>query len=117
MFSFSINDGWTEITDFLQSEEAKTCDEELSLAGFSPHPGLSVGKTDENSFCVSVYRREMHSKEEPHDYQFIVGIDIGGFDYYVATPKLPDLLELLRQVVPLSIKIDEWSINKEKFYE
>jgi len=116
MFTFTIKDGWKEIEDFLITEEAKDGDQELVLAGFSSYPSINLGDTETNSFSVLVYCREFVSTPEiKHpEYEFLVEIGFGGRCYYVAISALPDLLELLRQIVPLSISIDECLIKKEQ---
>lgn len=116
LWSFNVTTGWHEIDDFLQTPETSDCAEERKLAGFSSVASLAIGDTEGTSFCVEVYNRA-HSPatvKEPQ-YEFLTCIDIGGAIYFVAIPKLPDLLEFLRQTVPLSISIEEWAIKKEKY--
>jgi hypothetical protein len=119
MFAFTTKDGWKEIEDFLSTVEAKDGNQELVLAGFSSDPSISIGDTDANSFCVFVYSRDFVASSEMKnpEYEFLVEIAVGGICNYVATPVLPDLLELLRQVIPLSNSIDEWTIKKDKHKE
>jgi hypothetical protein len=116
MFSFSKTDGWKEIEDFLQTPGIDDCEKEREAAGFTRYRALAVGDTDAASFCVEVFNREF-SRQNPKEpqYEYLVSIDVGGNGNYVAVPKLPDLLALLQQVIPLSISIDEWSIMKEKY--
>lgn len=118
MFSFSVASGWQGIQDFLETPETSDRAEERRLAGFSSYPALSVGETDAGTFSVEVYNREFDAiTPKGPQFQFLVSIDVGGIGHYVAVSALPDLLELLRQTVPLSVTIDEWLIKKEKYDE
>lgn len=115
MLAFSADSGWKEIVDFLQVPDVDDDAKLLSEAGFSPSKALCVGDPDECAFCVLVYARSIgqaHGKEE--QYSFLVDVEIGGTIHRVAVEKLPDLLELLRQTVPLAKSIHEWNAFKEK---
>lgn len=110
--------GWSQIEDFLITAETNDCAEERKLAGFSSIPALAIGDTESTSFCVEVYNRDCNPKNaKAPEYEFLAGVDIGGLINYVGVPTLPYLLEFLRQTVPLSISIDDWSIRKEKYVE
>lgn len=117
MWSFSASAGWVEIVDFLETTETSDCAEEKRLAGFYSHPNLLVGD-DEGNFSVEVFNRAVGSNlgKEPQ-YEFLAGVSVGGYVHYVAIQKLPDLLEFLRQTVPLSTAIDEWAIKRQEYLE
>ncbi|UCV22853.1 hypothetical protein [Ferribacterium limneticum] len=117
MWSFSVGGGWVEIVDFLATSETTDCAEEKRLAGFCSHPNLLVGD-DEGIFSVEVFNRTFvgNASKEPQ-YEFLAAVSVGGYVQYVAIPKLPDLLEFLRQTVPLSTSIDEWSIKRQKYLD
>lgn len=117
MWSFSVGGGWVEIVDFLATSETTDCAEGKRLGGFCSHPNLLVGD-DEGNFSVEVFNRTFGDKpsKEPQ-YEFLAGVSVGGYIQYVAIPKLPDLLEFLRQTVPLSTSIDEWAIKHQKYID
>jgi len=117
MWSFDAAAGWHEIDDFLQTPDAIDVAEERRLAGFTSTPSLVVGDSEGSSFCVEVYNRAFSTTEMPkgEGYDFLTAVEVGGVVYYVAIPNLPDLLEFLRQTIPLSVAIDEWSIKKERY--
>jgi len=118
MWCFSAAAGWSQIDDFLRTAEIDDCAEEKKLAGFSFIPTLAIGDTEGTSFCVEVYNRDCNSKNvKAPEYEFLAGVNIGGLIHYVGVPTLPDLLEFLRQTVPLSISIDDWTVRKEKYVE
>lgn len=117
MWSFNIRAGWIEINDFLKTPETDDCAEEKQFAGFYSNPNLLIGD-DEGNFSVEVFNRSFGSNQpkEPQ-YEFLVGVSVGGYVHYVAIPKLPDLLEFLRQTVPLSTAIDEWAIKRQEYLD
>lgn len=118
MWCFSAAAGWSQIEDFLSTPETDDCAEEKKLAGFSSMPTLSIGDTEGTSFCVEVYNRDFNpTNVKVPEYAFLAGVVIGGLIHYVGVATLPDLLEFLRQTVPLSISIDDWTIRKEKYVE
>ncbi len=118
MFAFDHLTGWTEIADFLRVPETNDCAEERRLAGFCPHPNLEVGDVGVDNFSVKVFNRAFNPKEvKVPEYEYLVQVLVGGEGQYVAVSKLPDLLELLRQSVPLSIAIDEWTLKRDRYFE
>jgi hypothetical protein len=118
MYAYSQKDGWTEIEDFLLAMHADDCEKQRELAGYSIYPALDVGDSEKNTFAVEVFGRDFSSVgREQTPYQYLVAIDIGTALEYVAIPKLPDLLDLLKQVIPLSVSIDEWAMKRSKFNE
>lgn len=117
MWSFTCAAGWLEIDDFLKTSETDDPAEEKQLAGFWSHPNLLIGD-DEGNFSVEVFNRSVTigQGKEPQ-FDFLVGVLVGGYVQYVAIPKLPDLLELLRQTVPLTTAVDEWAIKRQEYLD
>lgn len=106
MWSFTCAAGWLEIDDFLKTSETDDGAKERRLAGFCSHPNPIIGD-DEGKFSVEIFNRSVAvgQGKEPQ-FDFLVGVSVGGYVQYVAIPKLPDLLELLRQTVPLTTAVD-----------
>lgn len=111
---FSCNKGWMKITDFLRNEEVDDCAKERSLAGFSDFPSISVGNDDGVDFGMQIYPRERFAEGlSGLEYKYIASLDIGDVIETVALPDLPDLLEFMRQTVPLATTIDTWSMKRQ----
>lgn len=116
MYLFSHKDGWKEIDDILQTPGAREFTDELKAAGFSTVRSLTVGDLECGSFVTEVYRRGGHSAAQGA-YEFLVGVQIGDEMEYIAVPKLPDLLALLKELVPLTTAIEHWAIAHADFKE
>ncbi|UCV02318.1 hypothetical protein [Dechloromonas denitrificans] len=111
---FSSNNGWLMITDFLRNEGTDNCPEERSLAGFSDFPTVRVGNDDGVDFGVRIYTRERFPEGRSGlEYKYLACIDIGDSVETVAIRDLPDLLEFMRQTVPLATTIDTWSMKRQ----
>ncbi len=116
MYSFSVAGGWQEIADFLSKPEVNDYEKELRLAGFSSYRAFAVGDPDVGSFCIEVYNRDLvQENQDGHQYEFLVSITIGDLVHHIAVQKLPDLITLLREVVPLSASIDQSSIMRSRY--
>jgi hypothetical protein len=116
LWSYSIADGWHKIDDFLAATGNEDPAEQRKRAGFTGCPGLAVGDRRIACCCVEVFNRDERRSEhlEPQ-YEFLVFIDIGHVQQRVAVKQLPDLLELMRQTIPLATSIDNWSILRGRY--
>jgi len=109
MWSFSSSGGWHCIDDLFENCKEDGLDEMLNFAGFSSTTAISVGDGDSGSFYVHVYRS--YGSYGETKYEFLSCIEIGGTVDFVVIPSLPDLLDFLRQTIPLSISINDWRIQ------
>lgn len=111
---FSCSKGWTQITDFIQTSETDDCVKQRSLAGFSDYPSIQVGNDDGADFGLRIYTRErLEEGRAGNEFKYIACIDIGEAFDMVAIRDLPDLLEFMRQTVPLATTIDTWSMKRQ----
>ena len=62
---------------------------------------------------MRVYTRERFTEGLPgSEYKYLANLDVGDVIETVAIPDLPDLLEFMRQTVPLATTIDTWSMKR-----
>ncbi|HEX8988428.1 MAG TPA: hypothetical protein VF816_10735 [Rhodocyclaceae bacterium] len=116
MWSFGISDGWQQIDDFLAEQGVDDEAEQRRRAGFTGYAGLAVGDRRVACYCVEVFNRdERRSEHKAPQYGFLVVLDIGHVRQRVAVKELPDLLELMRQTVPLATSIDGWSMTRSRY--
>jgi hypothetical protein len=110
ILGYSHRDGWlTEINDFLRTESDSDWGTEREAQGFSPAPGLQVGDNIVGSFNVEVFARDfIEGKHSNPEYNYLVEVEVAGRGERIVTETLPDLLALLKEVIPLSITIDDW---------
>ena len=63
---------------------------------------------------MRVYTRERFTEGLPgSEYKYLANLDVGDVIETVAIPDLPDLLEFMRQTVPLATTIDTWSMKRQ----
>ncbi|MGE5466282.1 MAG: hypothetical protein ACM3Y9_02545 [Ignavibacteria bacterium] len=116
MWSFDVAGGWRKIEDFLDSPGIEEAEERRKHAGFSSYARLSVGDRRLASCCVDVFNRDERCAEpKGAEYAFLVVIEIGHVEHCVAVRELPDLLELLRQTLPLSTSVDHWAMMRSRY--
>jgi len=117
MWKFTAKDGWKEIEDFLAKHDVADCDKELALSGFSSICAVNVGD-EEGMFSVEIRSRSFGTEQgtgEGTNYEYLGAVLVGTGVRYVAIPTLPDLLEFMRQTIPLAIRIDDWNVGHEKY--
>ncbi|HEX8963267.1 MAG TPA: hypothetical protein VF801_09715 [Rhodocyclaceae bacterium] len=116
MWSFSNAEGWRKIEDFLAATGMEDPADQRRKAGFTGFPGLSVGDRRVACCCVEVFNRdERRAEHREPQYGFLVFLDIGHVQQRIAVKELPDLLELMRQTMPLATSIDTWSIIRGRY--
>jgi hypothetical protein len=116
MWSFNITAGWQKIDDFLVVPGIEDTAEQRRRAGFTGCPGLAVGDRRTACCCVEVFNRdERRAEHREPQYDFLVVLDIGHVQQRIAVNALPDLLELMRQTVPLATGIDSWAIQRSRY--
>lgn len=116
MWSFGIEAGWKKIDDFLAAPGVDDAAERRKRAGFSSYAHMAVGDRRLASCCVDVFNRdERRSDATAPQYEFLVVIEIGHVEHRVAVKELPDLLELLRQTLPLPTAVDTWAMLRERY--
>lgn len=116
MWSFGVKTGWEKIDDFLSATGIEDEAEQRRRAGFTGCPGLSVGERRSACCRVEIFNRdERRSEHREPQYGFLVVIDIGHVLQRIVVRELPDLLELMRQTVPLATSIDNWSILRSRY--
>jgi hypothetical protein len=120
MWDYSKEAGWKPIEDFIEAVQAKDSEKKWEACGFNSYADFAYG--DRETIRVTVMRRR-HAGQSPKpmsllsgsdvpvppelkpvntEYNFIVVIQFGGALDKVAIRKLPELFQLLRDVIPLT---------------
>jgi hypothetical protein len=118
MWEYSKDGGWKSIDDFIEAANAKDSEKKWELCGFNSYADFAYGERETLRMTVVRRRQQGHvpkitqmlSEPAPapdtsamnHGFNFIVVIQFGGALDKVAIRQLPDLLDLLGQISPLT---------------